>query len=110
MLRCDLKSWRRGRNVTQFSSNLAYDGFADGKDYGLSSRTNNVCVFFDWRLDCSVAKNALRQMVSEFSTTRSEKGLLHAPAAPPSARGSCAPSQVPSLCRITAPACPITSE
>ena len=31
------------------------------------------------------------------------------PAAPPSARGSCAPSSVPFGCRTTAPACPMVS-
>jgi hypothetical protein len=35
---------------------------------------------------------------------------LYAPPAPPSARGSCAASLVPSACKITAPACPIVSE
>ncbi len=34
----------------------------------------------------------------------------HTPAAPPSARGSWAPSSMPSGCRITAPAWPIVSE
>ena len=35
---------------------------------------------------------------------------IHTPAAPPSARGSCAPSKLPSLCSTTAPAWPMTSE
>jgi hypothetical protein len=35
---------------------------------------------------------------------------LYIPAAPPSARGSCAASQVPSLCSTAAPAWPMTSE
>lgn len=58
---------------------------------------------------CAVLRE--RSCVAKIITeSRPKREEHYSPSAPPSARGSCTPSRVPSACSTTAPACPMVSE